>query len=183
MGAKSNSQDELRCPKNTFASGLYVRFGEVIDSFGLRCAPIQGAVQKELISVTLTSLEKVYPYSTKIGINDSTGGSGEGLLSFTRVDNGSATGCALENGVISAVTPGTCKIEVTKAGDGFFGQTTLEIQFSFSRSQQSIEITSLASIDKVEGLSQNLSPVTTPPLGSGAITYLVRDGTAQGPCC
>ena len=56
LGEKSISRDELRCPKNTFASGLYVRFGEVIDSFGLRCAPIQGALQKDLISVTLTSL-------------------------------------------------------------------------------------------------------------------------------
>ena len=48
------------------------------------------------------------------------------------------------------------------------------------RSKQSIKISSLSSLNTVQGLSQDLLPVITESLGRGAISYSVRDGTASG---
>lgn len=44
------------------------------------------------------------------------GGSGTGAVSYT-VTNGTATGCAVVGGALTAKTPGTCVVEATKAAD------------------------------------------------------------------
>jgi hypothetical protein len=47
------------------------------------------------------------------------GGSGQGLVSYV-VTNGSAKGCAISRGSLSATSQGTCVVTVTKASDGTY---------------------------------------------------------------
>jgi hypothetical protein len=53
----------------------------------------------------------------------SSGGSGTGAVTFTVV-GGSAAGCAISGTVLTATGPGTCVVEVTKAGDGTYASET-----------------------------------------------------------
>jgi hypothetical protein len=60
-----------------------------------------------------------------------TGGSGSGSVSYT-VANGTATGCAISGGNLSASTSGTCLVTATKAADSSYtavssSQTTVTL--------------------------------------------------------
>jgi hypothetical protein len=53
-----------------------------------------------------------------------TGGTGSGLVTYTVIPGGSATGCAISGNTLTATTSGTCFVTATKAGDGNYNSTT-----------------------------------------------------------
>jgi len=180
LGYESNSQDNLQCPVNSFGAGLVIKYGEIVDSFGLRCAKIQDAKQLPITAVSLSSTEKIYPYTEALSITDYQGGSGSGTVRISQVLEKSATGCAFSQGNISAQSSGSCSVIVTKSRDEFYGPTSFTSEFNFIKSPQSIEIASLTTNNQTAELTQNLTPSFINFSGSGEITLSVRDGTAVG---
>lgn len=180
LGQESSSQDNLQCPANAFGVGLLVKYGEIVDSFGIRCAKIQDARQQPIRNVSLSSTEKVFPYSIELAVTDYQGGSGAGKIGISRVLDKSASGCNFSQGQISAQSSGTCSVVVTKSGDAFYGPTSITSEFTFVRSPQIIGIQSLTTNNQSTELTQQLTPQFENYLGSGKITLQVRDGTAIG---
>ena len=158
LGYESNSQDNLQCPVNSFGAGLVIKYGEIVDSFGLRCAKIQDAKQLPITAVSLSSTEKIYPYTEALSITDYQGGSGSGTVRISQVLEKSATGCAFSQGNISAQSSGSCSVIVTKSRDEFYGPTSFTSEFNFIKSPQSIEIASLTTNNQTAELTQNLTP-------------------------
>lgn len=180
LGQESGSQDNLQCPANTFGVGLLVKYGEIVDSFGIRCAKIQDARQQPLRNVSLSSTEKVFPYSVDLSLTDYQGGSGSGKIGISDAIDKSATGCKFSQGQISAQSSGICSVVITKSGDAFYGSTSITSEFTFVRSTQTIGIQSLTANNQSTELTQQLTPQFENYLGSGKITLQVRDGTAIG---
>lgn len=180
LGQESGSQDNLQCPANAFGIGLLVKYGEIVDSFGIRCAKIQDARQQPIRNVSLSSTEKVFPYSVELSVTDYQGGSGVGKIGISRVFDKSASGCKFSQGQISAQSSGICSVVVTKSGDAFYGPTSITSEFTFVRSTQTIGIQSLTANNQSAELTQQLTPQFENYLGSGKITLQVRDGTAIG---
>jgi hypothetical protein len=108
-----------------------------------------------------------------------TGGAGTGTVDFV-ARNGTARGCSLLNGAITAQSTGTCTIVATKAGGLNYEATSAEATFTMTIGQQAA--LSIPSGLRGQALALDI-PValsTSGGSGSGAVTYTVTDaGTAQ----
>ncbi|MCX6513349.1 MAG: Ig-like domain-containing protein, partial [Actinobacteria bacterium] len=106
LGLTSGNVQDIDCPANQVALGLYVAYGGILDKFGLRCGPVSGADQSSL-SITSTT----GTFGSPITLQTS-GGSGAGSVSYTV----SGTGCSITSGSLSKTAAGTCTVTATKAG-------------------------------------------------------------------
>jgi hypothetical protein len=77
----------------------------------------------------------------------STGGSGNGSVTYAIVTGGTAQGCALTSGTLTATSVGTCLIAATKATDtNYLAGTSGNLTFAFTTSVQTITFTQPADI-------------------------------------
>ena len=130
------------------------------------------------LQVTLSPTSGSVGSSTKV-TTTVTGGAGSGKVNVA-VRNGTATGCSLINGVLTAETTGTCTIIASKAGDNNYDPITGEATFTMTIGQQAA--LSISSGLRGQALSLDV-PVTLSTAGgsgSGAVSYTVTDaGSAQ----
>ena len=104
------------------------------------------------------------------------GGSGSGALTY-RVTNGTASGCAIAHGVVSAATAGTCVLTATQSGDTMYSPIkSSATTVTFSRATQP----ALVVISHAGGVGKGLTFSVRGGSGSGALTYRVTNGTASG---
>jgi uncharacterized repeat protein (TIGR02543 family) len=112
-----------------------------------------------------------------------TGGTGTGAISYT-VSNGTATGCQVVAGVLSASSAGTCIVTAMKASDNtYLSTTTAATPITFST--KSVSVSAGSSTINYGGSFTN-SYTAGPLAGSDAIatvsyTYTGTGGTSYGP--
>ena len=181
MGYSSDTPQQLTCPQGSFASGLWVRYGEIIDSFGIRCAKIVDVTPGELTDVTLNATSKIYPYTQELSILSVGGVPDATKVSLTKVRDGSeGTGCSLDGTTLTATSAGVCTLEVTKAASGPYPAVSTTVDFTFIRADQNLTIEDLGTASKVSPFEQTLDIKLSGATGTGAVTFLVKDGTATG---
>ena len=135
---------------------------------------------QDTLTLTLSPSSKTYPFTEVMSMSTS-GGSGDGTVTYEVVPGGSATGCALSNSsataTLTATSAGTCKIKATKAGDGTYNPaSTTASDFTFNKANQSLSFTT-TSYSLSYGQSQTVSATGT---GTGSITYSIVG--ASPPC-
>ncbi|HEV3267224.1 MAG TPA: hypothetical protein VGZ68_02370 [Acidimicrobiales bacterium] len=104
------------------------------------------------------------------------GGSGAGAVSFVVTSAGTA-GCSVTSGVLNATSPGTCVVTASKAGDtSFFPTSSSPTTVTFTlATQATFDVTST---NGTYGTSLTLT--TSGGSGTGAVSYVVANGTATG---
>ena len=97
--------------------------------------------------LTVTAVEqsltfsKDIPVSTEINVS---GGSGDGEIRYAVAAASSAI-CSIEDGVVTALRPGTCTITATKAADPFFNAATATVTITINKSAQDALVSRIAS--------------------------------------
>lgn len=103
------------------------------------------------------------------------GGSGAGAITYA-VANGTASGCTVSGGSLSATSAGTCTVTATKAGDATYQpRSSAPTAVAFKLPQATLTVTSLNGV-----VGSPLTLTHSGGTGSGAVTYTVVNGTATG---
>jgi len=176
LGITTSTSEEIACNTGDIAIGVNVRYGGILDSFGIQCGTLSDVGQ----SITLTTIgttSKTYPYSQALTMATS-GSSGTGSISYAIASGGTATGCSLSNSTssatISATTSGTCLVAATIAADSLYAAATSSSStFTFNKASQSA--LTVSSTSGTYGTA--LSLTTTGGSGTGAVTYAYAAGT------
>lgn len=181
IGFETSKKQELNCPANSFARGLWVRFGEIVDSLGIRCGKVIDIKNSNTSAVTLNTSSKVYPYSQEISIAEVDGSSDVKGYVISKVENGEGSeGCALDGNILTAQRAGVCSLIITKPASGQFASVSINTNFTFLRADQVITIDDLGTLNKTPPFNQQLAIQTSGYLGTGTISFSVKDGTATG---
>jgi hypothetical protein len=126
-------------------------------------------------TLTLTS-NQTSPIGTPITMATS-GGSGTGLISY-QVYDGTATGCAVSDGMLTSTTTGTCEVTATKAADSTYSERiSIRKQFVFHLwDQQALVLTSTTGV-----VGTPLTLTYSGGSGNGAVSYQMYyySGTAS----
>jgi hypothetical protein len=126
-------------------------------------------------TLTLTSTQRS-PIGTPITMATS-GGSGTGLMSY-QVFDGTATGCAESDGMLTSTTTGTCEVTATKAADSAYSERiSIRKQFVFHLwDQQALVLTSTTGV-----VGTPLTLTYSGGSGNGAVSYQMYyySGTAS----
>ena len=126
-------------------------------------------------TLTLTS-NQTSPIGTPITMATS-GGSGTGLIRY-QVYDGTATGCAESDGMLTSTTTGTCEVTATKAADSTYSeQISIRKQFVFHLwDQQALVLTSTTGV-----VGTPLTLTYSGGSGNGAVSYQMYyySGTAS----
>ncbi|MFM2235905.1 MAG: hypothetical protein RL296_1564, partial [Actinomycetota bacterium] len=131
LGLTSGNSQDIDCPANQVALGLYVAYGGILDKFGLRCGPVSGADQSS-ISITSTT----GTFGSPITLQTS-GGSGAGAVTYTRTVG--TAGCSVSGSTLSATSAGTCTVTATKAGGTNYDPVSSSATtVTFSKADQTI---------------------------------------------
>jgi hypothetical protein len=96
-----------------------------------------------------------------------TGGSGEGVVSYT-VTPASTTICSVTGNIVTALTPGNCVVTVTKASDPYFNETTTTVSVTIAKLQPVVVLNAGALTAGVADPARTLTSVVTVPGTSGA---------------
>jgi hypothetical protein len=176
IGTTSASTEDLACNTGSVVIGLNLRYGGILDTFGMNCAQLTGSGQNISIS-TLGTSSKTYPYSQALSMSTS-GSLGSGAITYAISAGGTATSCALSNATssatISAASSGTCFIRATiAAGGGYESGTSPNVTFTFNSAAQSA--LSLSSLSGSFGTPLTLT--TTGGSGGGSVSYVYAAGT------
>lgn len=103
------------------------------------------------------------------------GGSGVGAVTYTTT-NGTATGCAITAGKLSATTTGTCMVTATKGQDSSYNAvSSLATAVTIRPAQSTITVTSTSGV-----FATPLTLTSTGGSGTGNVTYTTTNGTASG---
>lgn len=181
IGLQSRFIEELNCPDTSFVTGIWVRYGDVLDSFGIRCSNIKAIAQVPISGIKLALTEKVFPYSQEVSLQSFSGGSGEGKVFISAALNtADSAGCILIGQTLTAERAGACSLTVTKLGDDLYASTSASAEFRFVKASQSIKVSLESTESFSDQLLQKLDLRIADILGEGAITYAVKDGTARG---
>ena len=131
LGLTSGNSQDIDCPANQVALGLYVAYGGILDKFGLRCGPVSGADQSSL-SITSTT----GTFGSTLSLQTS-GGSGAGAVTYTRTVG--TAGCSVSGSTLSATSAGTCTVTATKAGGTNYGPVSSSATtITFNKADQTI---------------------------------------------
>jgi hypothetical protein len=132
IGLTSGNSENINCPANEVAVGLYVAYGNILDKFGLRCGPVTGATQSS-ISVTSTS----GTFGSTLALSTS-GGSGSGAVTYQVTSAGTA-GCSVSGSNLSATAAGTCTVTATKATNvNYAAASSSATTITFNKANQTI---------------------------------------------
>jgi hypothetical protein len=108
------------------------------------------------------------------------GGSGDGVVSFTITTAGDA-GCSISGGVLRATSNGSCGVSASKAtSKNHLVATSAQRIFTFTRAEQSVFFTSAVPSDPRAGGSFTPAASITPAASSGSprpITYSITEGS------
>lgn len=180
-GMKQSTLEKLDCPASKIGVGLIVRFGAVIDAFGIQCAGVKNVAQSAISGAKLSVSSKTYPFLEELSVLSVDGGSGSGKAFISDIrDKTQNIGCAYEDGFVSASASGECVVEVTKAGDNLYAPITTETIFIFKKAEQTISL-NIAQSDSQIGDSPFSAEVQAfGASGEGVISYVATDGTATG---
>lgn len=176
IGATTATYEDIACNTGSVAVGLNVRYGGILDTFGIQCAQLQGATQTISVASLGTS-SKTNPYSQVLSMSTS-GSSGTGAITYSISAGGTASGCTLSNSTASATltasSSGTCLITATIASDtNFAAATSTAATFTFNGSVQSA-----LSISSTTGsYGTPLTLTSSGGSGSGAISFTYAAGT------
>ena len=176
IGTTSASTEDLACNTGSVVIGLNLRYGGILDTFGMNCAQLTGSGQNISIT-TLGTSSKTYPYSQALSMSTS-GSLGSGAITYAISAGGTATSCALSNATssatITAASNGTCFIRATiAAGGGYEAGTSSNATFTFNTAAQSA--LSLSSLSGSFGTPLTLT--TTGGSGGGSVSYVYAAGT------
>ena len=176
IGTTSASTEDLACNTGSVVIGLNLRYGGILDTFGMNCAQLTGSGQNITIS-TLGTSSKTYPFSQALSMSTS-GSLGSGAITYAISAGGTATSCALSNATssatITAASSGTCFIRATiAAGGGYEAGTSSNATFTFNTAAQSA--LSLSSLSGSFGTPLTLT--TTGGSGGGSVSYVYAAGT------
>lgn len=176
IGTTSASTEDLACNTGSVAIGFNLRYGGILDTFGLNCAALTGSGQNLTIS-TLGTSSKTYPYSQALSMS-TTDSLGSGAVTYAISSGGTATSCTLSNSsstaTITASSSGTCLIKATiAAGGGYEAGTSSNATFTFSTASQSA--LSLTSLSGTFGVALTLT--TSGGSGDGTVSYVYAAGT------
>jgi len=176
IGTTSASTEDLACNTGSVVIGLNLRYGGILDTFGMNCAQLTGSGQNISIT-TLGTSSKTYPYSQALSMSTS-GSLGSGAITYAISAGGTATSCALSNATssatITASSSGTCFIRATiAAGGGYEAGTSSNATFTFNTAAQSA--LSLSSLSGSFGTPLTLT--TTGGSGGGSVSYVYAAGT------
>jgi hypothetical protein len=130
------------------------------------------ALASQLITVTSTSGTVNHPLTLTAG-----GYSGSGAITFAIADDyGTATGCSVTSGVLSATSTGTCDVVASIGADSDYASaTSAPTAVAFGLASQSIYVASTSGT-----FNTPLTLTSSGYSGAGAITYTVTNGTATG---
>jgi hypothetical protein len=104
------------------------------------------------------------------------GGSGTGAVSYS-VMTGTASGCSIASGALTATSAGTCVVTATKAADAtYVSVSSLATVVTLSLGRQA----ALSVTSTIGTLGTALTLTTSGGSGTGAVSYTVIDGTANG---
>jgi outer membrane protein OmpA-like peptidoglycan-associated protein len=104
------------------------------------------------------------------------GGSGTGVVTYV-VTNGTAVGCSITAGVLTATRAGTCVVTATRAADTNYNEeSSTATTVTFAKAAQSA--LTVASTSGTVGSALTLT--SSGGSGTGAVTYTVTNGTAVG---
>lgn len=180
-GVKQSTTERLYCPDRKIGVGLVARFGTVIDAFGIQCAGVKNVSQSEISGAKLSISSKTYPFLEQVSVISVDGGKGSGgpFISDVR-DKTLGIGCAYDGGFLSALAPGECFVEITKAGDELYAPITTETTFVFKKAEQIITVNiSQGDYELTDALfSADIQAFGYS--GKGVITFVATDGTATG---
>ena len=114
-------------------------------------------------------------YLTPLTLTTS-GGSGTGVVSYV-VANGTATGCSIAAGALSATSTGTCTVTATKAADtNFLVATSAPTAVTLGKANQAtLTVTSTSGT-----YNTPLTLTYSGGSGTGAVSFSVINGTATG---
>ena len=176
LGASTATYEDIACNTGSIAVGLNVRYGGILDTFGIQCAQLQGSGQSISIASLGTS-SKTNPYSQVLSMSTS-GSLGSGAITYAISAGGTASGCSLSNSTASATltasSSGTCLITATIASDANYASATSSpATFTFNGSSQAA--LSIAQTSAVYGTPFTLS--TSGGSGSGSVSYAYSAGT------
>ena len=176
IGTTSASTEDLACNTGSVVIGLNLRYGGILDTFGMNCAQLTGSGQNISIT-TLGTSSKTYPYSQALSMSTS-GSLGSGAITYAISAGGTATSCALSNATssatITASSSGTCFIRATiAAGGGYEAGTSSNATFTFNAAAQSaLSLTSLSG-----SFGTPLTLTTSGGSGGGSVSYVYAAGT------
>lgn len=130
------------------------------------------------LRLTLSPTSGSVGSSTKV-TTTVTGGAGTGKVELA-VRNGTATGCVLSNGNVSAQTTGTCTIVATKAADTNYESAQAEASFTMTIGKQATLTIAAGLRGQALSLGTPVTLATSGGSGTGAVSYTVTDpGTAR----
>lgn len=176
IGTTSASTEDLACNTGSVVIGLNLRYGGILDTFGMNCAALTGSGQNISIT-TLGTSSKTYPYSQALSMSTS-GSLGSGAITYAISAGGTASSCALSNATssatITAASSGTCFIRATiAAGGGYEAGTSSNATFTFnSAAQSALSLTSLSG-----SFGTPLTLTTSGGSGGGSVSYVYAAGT------
>jgi hypothetical protein len=149
------------------ANGIYASITSAALTFTFTAAT------QSALSITNGTLTTTADNSVTL---ESTGGSGEGLKTYTP----SGTGCSISSTTLTATKPVTCAVTVTKAANGIYKvATSAKVNFIFAAATQSTLTVGDLANTAVAGTPNTLS--YSGGSGTGAVTYKLNP-TSQSGC-
>ncbi len=134
------------------------------------------ATQATLVVSTTSASYNGSAYSLVLA---TTGGSGTGSVSYA-VTNGTASGCSVTSGTLSATSSGTCRVTATQGADvDYNSASSVQTTVTFSKAAQATLVVSTTSAS-YNGSAYSLVLATTGGSGTGSVSYAVAAGTASG---
>ena len=180
LGYVTGQSEQLNCPAKSVATGLIVRYGDIIDVFGLVCSTIGGVSQNAITSVNLSPDKKTYPYEADVEVEDIKGGSGSGRVSIIGVADGSdGMKCRLNGKRLTAEKPGKCILTIQKSGDANFKSARATASFEFTKLPLALTVQSLGATSKKYPYSQSLEIALDKNDYADQVVFTVSDGTAK----
>lgn len=181
VGERTTSSNQLQCAREKIAIGLVLRFGTVLDAFGIQCGNVKNLPQKPLINLKLNESTKIYPYRQEIEVASAGGGSIESPITIRSVRNAERDiGCSYDGKEISSTAAGTCIVEIVKAGSSLYAPMNAELSFTFIRGNQNLELSLLNPVVSEPPFNTPNPIAVSGVQGVGEIVFAVSDGTAQG---
>lgn len=180
LGYATDTSEKIDCPAKSVAMGLTIRYGDIVDAFGLLCSTIIGVSQGPITSVSLNPVTKTYPYETDLQVEKIMGGSGDGKATIVSASDGTENlNCRLVGKRLTAEKPGRCILVIQKSGDTNFKSARFTTNFEFKKLPVELDIESLGVLSKKYPYSQQLNITLKRNDVANQVLFIVSDGTAK----
>jgi len=166
LGLTSANVQDIDCPANQVALGIYVAYGGILDKFGLRCGPVSGADQS---SISITSTTGTFGSTITL---QTSGGSGGGAVTYARTVG--TAGCSVSGSTLSATSAGTCTVTATKAADtNYAAASSSATTITFNKASQTISFANPGTKEF------SATPFAVAPTASSGLTVSISSSTTS----